>query len=568
MCRQLSDCHTRQTPTYCGAGHNGQLKAMVPAELLNTLGEYIQERRIGKGIALLDQERTRFDNISPDGASAGLALSSLAQWLDVGFQDRGTLAFLLKRFDQNARQNLPLAEYIHLRMAEALVAMREEELTTALYHLDTVLMLGNETADRKVTLIATLWKARCLRKAGEYEQSLKVTRQGMDLAASLQLWPIRAVMQTLESWILFQNGELKEAVRILREAETVLRETDDFITLGNIQSTYGRIALREGRYDHAMQYFEASIEYFKHRESLSGYLARSLTNIAQAKRFLALQLRHSMDAHRERQKRTGMVEDQRGKEGKAGQLERMYELLQSAQKDLAEADCIYKKAQNHHGAGNADVNLAQIYLDLGNLDQAEECANEAFELGATKADHLLMCRARIVQASVANARYEDEIGEDDDPSRFAQIAHDCAKEAVDYGERTQSRRLLAQAYICRGLTLVNGFFNESETARVCCDKAASYLGHDRHDALWQELEMLRERILHGGVEDPNLRAWSQGAVGDKSLQEVVGQFEELLIRKVWEHEGRKVSRVAQRLAVSPKKVRRVLRHLGVLIEPA
>lgn len=78
--------------------------------------------------------------------------------------------------------------------------------------------------------------------------------------------------------------------------------------------------------------------------------------------------------------------------------------------------------------------------------------------------------------------------------------------------------------------------------------------------------MLRERILHGGVEDPNLRAWSQGAVGDKSLQEVVGRFEELLIRKVWEHEGRKVSRVAQRLAVSPKKVRRVLRHLGMLVE--
>ena len=49
----------------------------------------------------------------------------------------------------------------------------------------------------------------------------------------------------------------------------------------------------------------------------------------------------------------------------------MYELLGSAQRDLAEADRIYKEAQNHHGAGNADVNLAQIYLDLGNLEEAE-----------------------------------------------------------------------------------------------------------------------------------------------------------------------------------------------------
>jgi DNA-binding NtrC family response regulator len=46
----------------------------------------------------------------------------------------------------------------------------------------------------------------------------------------------------------------------------------------------------------------------------------------------------------------------------------------------------------------------------------------------------------------------------------------------------------------------------------------------------------------------------------------VADFEEVLIRRVWEREGRKVSRVAHKLAVSPKKVRRVLRHLGLLSE--
>ena len=539
---------------------------MISLELLQQLRECVQERRIGEGIAVLDRERGQFERIRPEERHAGMAVGCLAQWLDVGFQDAGALARVLKKFDAGARQGLSLTEYVHLRMAEALAAMRGEELTTALRHLETVLALGEETDDQKVMLIAVLWKARCLRKAGEYEQALHVTRQGMQLAAAQRLWPIKAVMQTLESWILFQNGELKEAVRVLQEAEAVLRETDDWITLGNIQSAYGRIALREGRYDHAMQYFEASIDRFKKRESLAGYLARSLTNMAQAKRFLALQLRRNIDARWERQKLSGTIGAGREIKGKAAQLERMYELLGSAQRDLAEADRIYKDAQNHHGAGNADVNLAQIYLDLDNLEEAEARANEAFDLGATKADFLLMCRARIVQAFVANARYEDETGEGEDPSRFAQLAHDCAREAVDLGERTQSRRLLAQAHICYGLTLVNGFFSQTEAARAACSRAENYLGHDRHDALWQEVEILRERILHGHVEDPNLRAWSQGSVGDKSLQEVVGEFEELLIRKVWEHEGRKVSRVAQRLSVSPKKVRRVLRHLGVLIE--
>jgi len=49
-------------------------------------------------------------------------------------------------------------------------------------------------------------------------------------------------MQVLESWLLFQQGKWKEAVRISQAAEKVLGETDDYVTLGNIQSFYGRMA--------------------------------------------------------------------------------------------------------------------------------------------------------------------------------------------------------------------------------------------------------------------------------------------------------------------------------------
>jgi tetratricopeptide (TPR) repeat protein len=280
---------------------------------------------------------------------------------------------------------------------------------------------------------------------------------------------------------------------------------------------------------------------------------------------MALQLRRSIDARRERM-RSGKNVAHSDKRGQAGQLERMHELLRKAQADLAQADGIYKRRGDHHGAGNVDVSLAQIHLDLGDLDEAEKRAAEAFALGSTKSDYLLMCRARIVEAMVANARYEEQIGEGAELSRYAQLAHDCAREAVDLGERTESRRLQAQAHVCLGATHVNGFFNDTDAARACCDRAEAFLDNDRHDALWQEVELLRSRILYAGIEDPNLRAWSQGEVGNKSLQEVVADFEELVIRRVWEHEGRKVSRVANKLSVSPKKVRRVLRHLGLMTE--
>jgi tetratricopeptide (TPR) repeat protein len=532
------------------------------------LRSLLQERQIGAGIALLDHLSSELVNIQPDHPGAGSVVGCLAQWVDVGFEGMNLLETLLARFPASARHELSLVDYVHLRLAEALVAMRHEDLPEALRRLDTALTVCQDTEDSQIVAVASLWKARCLRKAGEYDQALAIARQGIARAVEIGAPQMAAVVRTLESWLLFQRGETKQALAILQEAEAVLRDTDDFITLGNIQSSYGRIALREGRYDHAMQYFEASIDIYKRRSSLEGYLARSLTNTAQAKRFAALQLRRSIDSSRARDSSRDrhFVTSNGGKLEKTAQLERMHELLQQALDDLAKADEIYKRMGNHHGAGNVDVNLASVYLDLGDLDKAEERAAEAFELGATKADYLLMCRARVVQALLANARFEEQIGESEDLSRFAQLAHDCAKEAVDLGAHTESRRLRAQALICQGLTLVNGFFNNTEAARACCHRAEEYLDHDRHDALWQEVEILRAKVLHGGIEDPNLRAWSQGEVGNKSLRAVVADFEELLIHRVWEREGRKVSRVAQRLAVSPKKVRRVLRHLGVINE--
>ena len=79
---------------------------------------------------------------------------------------------------------------------------------------------------------------------------------------------------------------------------------------------------------------------------------------------------------------------------------------------------------------------------------------------------------------------------------------------------------------------------------------------------WEELEALKMKVLRGGRVDPVLRAWSQGSVGDKTFQEIAEQFAELIIPKVWEREGKKVSRVSTRLSMSPKKVRRILGRVG------
>src|SRR6202035_5190495 len=112
-----------------------------------------------------------------------------------------------------------------------------------------------------------------------------------------------AVMQVLESWLWFQQGKWKEAVRISQAAEKVLGETDDYVTLGNIQSFYGRMARREGRFDKAIEFFESAIGHYGKRDPRHPNLARSLANMALAKRGIALQLQKRIDRDAQRRRK-------------------------------------------------------------------------------------------------------------------------------------------------------------------------------------------------------------------------------------------------------------------------
>jgi DNA-binding NtrC family response regulator len=76
--------------------------------------------------------------------------------------------------------------------------------------------------------------------------------------------------------------------------------------------------------------------------------------------------------------------------------------------------------------------------------------------------------------------------------------------------------------------------------------------------------VLKARIIRATGVDEMLRAWSEGITGEKTFQEVTEEFAELVIPKVWIREGRKVSRVAERLSISPKKVRRILANVDLL----
>src|SRR5947209_2420271 len=97
---------------------------MLPfAQLRDDLGR----RRIRAGIEALERGRAEIESLSPCSPHAGILLGLLAQWVDAGFDSPDLLVILLARFPAPVRAALPLVDYVHLRMAEGVVAMSQED---------------------------------------------------------------------------------------------------------------------------------------------------------------------------------------------------------------------------------------------------------------------------------------------------------------------------------------------------------------------------------------------------------------------------------------------------------
>jgi len=248
-------------------------------------------------------------------------------------------------------------------------------------------------------------------------------------------------------------------------------------------------------------------------------------------------------------------------------IARYQRLWTDAVDSLNRAQEIYATHGHFDGIGKVLVNLGYLHLDRGDIERAETEAIEAYRIGQKQDDHILMARACILEAAIENAHVEEQTGEDVDVAVHANHARQCSEEAMTLAEATQNRRLRAGACIARGTTAANDFFQDWETARRYATEATSLIGPGESDHLVEDLAQLKSRIMQvSGINDM-LRGWSEGIVGNKSFQQITEEFAEIVIPKVWLRENRKISRVAEILSVSPKKVRRILRNSGFAGRP-
>jgi len=537
-------------------------KCRVDESLLSELRECLAQRSIKRGYSLLQSVENSFETLDPKCERSAQFVGYLAQWTDVGVLTTSALKSALRLFDPVTRSHLSLKSYLYLRMADGVLAMALEETDSAIRHFDVVLDLQDELNDPQSGAAVYFWKARCLRRKGEYEDALIFANRGRDSALALGCPCMAALTEVLESWILFQRGKTQEAASVSRHAESILQDTDDYVTLGNIYSFYGRMCRRSGMYDQAIEHFNQAINEYRKRDPKHPSLARSLANIALAKRAIALQLRHKIDRQAARRRKVNEVSQSDHRSSTSRYRKSVEQLRKEIIAHLDEAAEIYERHPNHHGIGNVNLNYAYLLLDDGDYEGSENRAMQAYRLGEEKQDYILMGRARIVLCMVENARVEEEISEGSDPGSNARRAMEYVQEAVDFAKHTQNKRLITTAYLWLGLTYCNDFFDNTESAREAYDLAVASRSSIQPDNMWEDLQLLRSKVIHSGSIDSKLQAWSQGSLGGKTFREITEEFAELIIPRVWEREGRKIARVATRLSISPKKVRRILNRVG------
>lgn len=528
--------------------------------IISQLREDLAFRRMECGMRTLAAHAPALEALDRAEPNAGVLLGLIAQWVDAGFAGPELVRELLTRFPSSRRADLPLLDYLHVRLAEGMVAMANEDFAPAVQHFRFVQSLEGEMNDNELLAISNFWTARCLRRIGRYDDALGFTVKGKLLALDSGYPPMAAIMQVLESWLAFQKGKLNDAVRLLQEAETALGGTDDFVTRGNIQSAYGRIARRQARHEAALEYFHRAIAEYQRRDPQHLHLARSLVNIAVVERLIALRQQKDIDRASAQRRADSIEKTVEASRAWRAEIERLRGL---ARTHLAAALEIYTSHGQHRGIGTVHINSGLLHLDGGDLETAVADAARAFSQGEDRRDYILLARARLLQCTIENARLEEQIGED--PALHARLAAEFAGDAVEYARQTQNSRLLARAYIWQGLTLAAEPSADLEAARRCCLQAMALLEPEslERQSGWDDLDTLKARVLHARPIDPLLRAWSNGAVENKTFQQMTEEFARIVIPRVWEREDRKVARVAKKLSISPKKVRRILHSAGV-----
>jgi tetratricopeptide (TPR) repeat protein len=347
----------------------------VSDDFLETLAEMIALRHMQSSYDLINEHFHQIVKLGPGNRNAAPLLGYFARWLQMGFANKPVveeerwvdiLKDAVKRFPRAPRPNVTVRDVAHLRMVEGFLSLHASDFAEAIRHFQFVIGLDPELGDQDQIATAYFSIAKACRRQGAYDDALKYANLAIGVAQSANRVEMAAGFSVMLGWLLFQQGDPKQARDVLQESEEALRDSDDFLRLGNIQSAFGRLVQREGKYWDALEYFERALELFRKWREEHSNVARTLVNIAFVKILVAQRADKksimSLPEVPTKGPRRPIASLRQGAETMTGPEE----LRKEAAEHLARADRIYKTQKNLRGLGS--VQLTQSLLCLSRDD--------------------------------------------------------------------------------------------------------------------------------------------------------------------------------------------------------
>src|SRR5689334_14088631 len=113
----------------------------VRTDLVDQLREDLGLRRIGGGMARLDEYWSETGRLDPDDPDSPSLLCYVAQWVDAGWREIDSVQDGLVAFPAGRRATLKVIDFVHILMAEGVVWVHEEDIERALGNFSLVLSL-------------------------------------------------------------------------------------------------------------------------------------------------------------------------------------------------------------------------------------------------------------------------------------------------------------------------------------------------------------------------------------------------------------------------------------------
>ncbi|HKQ07242.1 MAG TPA: hypothetical protein VJ464_19105 [Blastocatellia bacterium] len=436
-------------------------------------------------------------------------------------------AFCLKELSVET----PLIDVARNEIANALIELYEGRYDNAAAKLRNALPVVDRT-DANLKSTVRYYLARCYWPKRDYDNGLELLREAKQLDLQIKGSKRLALIETLESYLLFLKDDIQRGSERLAHARGILEETTDRINLAIVRSFQGQFCRRAGDYDGAIEHFEVADRIFRDNDAPDHRKrARCLMNNAVVHRLKAL--------------------NTTGKEARG--------YLKKAENYLELAKQIYDICPErfHRNLSKYSYICALIHLDYADIPKGRQAARQAYSLAKRNNDKIAMARARVAQCMI---ELEKE-SRSDESAKDARRAYKYALDALNYSEQTQYRRIQARAHIWLGKSLILPPFNNPQKAeehwKIADDTLASehkdYL-RDELDTLWDEIDRFDGPVAAeepGREIDALLRTELKGYSLAKMIQELV-------LAVMRNNEGKSQKEIARILGITPKRLRRIL----------